>query len=149
MAYYSGPNGQLLINGQIAGQVRSWAFSTTVASLDTTSLGDTDSTLVPGLRSTSGTCSVFYHQTLPGSGGSASTLLTNIIHERLVGDTPGVAPHTVPITLRLKIADGSIGGRYVEGEVLITQASMSMSQSEVTAANIGFSFNGAPTGVVL
>ena len=149
MAYYSGPNGELWIDGSRAGQVRNWSFTTSVQTLDTTALGQTDTTAEYGLRNTSGTCSLFYWQDTPGSGGSCSTLINSIVQGRTASDTRGVAQAPAITSLRLRVNDGTADGRYIRGECLITSASMNMAQGEIFSAQITFQMIGAPTEVTL
>ena len=65
MAYYSGLDGEMYIKTSSGfkkmGKVRNWSFSQNQAVLETTALGDTDRTLVDGVRSLSGSCSLFYY----------------------------------------------------------------------------------------
>ena len=49
--YASGKDGQLFIDGTQAAKVQSWSFSSTQAVLETTSLEDTDRTLIAGVSS--------------------------------------------------------------------------------------------------
>lgn len=146
MAFYSGKDGKLFIDGSQAARVRGWAISSSVATLDTTSLEQTDRTVISGIRSTTGSCQLFYFQDTPGGGGSCSTLLQKIMK---AGTTQGIAPSPENVRLRLKIDDGSANGRYWEGDCVITSASMSMSVGEVLSADIAFEFNGAPTSIVI
>ena len=62
MAFYSGKDGQLFIDGSQAAKVQSWSFSSSQAVLETTSLEDTDRTIVQGVRSYSGSARLFYYQ---------------------------------------------------------------------------------------
>jgi hypothetical protein len=145
MAFYSGTDGRLLIDGQEAARVRSWSYSATQATLDTTSLADTDRTVTEGIRSHSGSCALWYYA--DDSGNDASTLLRKLIKARTVGADEGIAPESERVTLRLKIQDQTIGGKYIEGEAIITSAALAMSVGEVLSADIAFEFNGAPTEV--
>ncbi len=149
MAYYSGANGEMWIGGVKAGQVKNWAFGTTVATLDTTALGQTDGTSAYGLRNTAGSCSLFYHQDLPGSGGSCSDLIGKVLQGRTATAEAGVAQAPEQVELKLRVNDGTTQGRFIEGEVLITTAAMTMAQGEVFSADIGFQFVGAPLEVSL
>lgn len=149
MAFYSGTDGQLYIDGKQAAQVRSWAFTSSVATLDTTTLGNTDRTVVPGVRSTSGNCSLFYYQSGPGNGGSASELLHKVVKARNGSTVAGVAPKPENVRLKLRVADGSTLGRYIEGDCVITSVAMTMAVGEVLSADVAFEFVGAPTEVVL
>jgi hypothetical protein len=145
MPFYSGTDGRLLIDGTEAARVRSWSYSASQSTLDTTSLADTDRTVTEGIRSHSGSCALWYYA--DPDGNDASTLLQKLIKARTVGNEAGIAPESERVTLRLKIHDQSLEGKYIEGEAIITSAAMSMSVGEVLSAEIAFEFNGAPTAV--
>jgi hypothetical protein len=149
MAYYSGRDGELLIDGVKAGKVRSWSVSASASTLDTTTLEDTDRTVIYGVRSMTGNCSLFYYadNATTKAGNDASVLLNKIIKARTTSTEPGTAADPETVTLRLRISDGTTSGKYIEGSVLITSVSMSMAVGEVLAAEVAFEFNGAPTGV--
>ena len=149
MAYYSGRDGELLIDGVKAGKVRSWSVSASASTLDTTTLEDTDRTVIYGVRSMTGNCSLFYYadNATTKAGNDASVLLNKIIKARTTSTEPGTAADPETVTLRLRISDGTTSGKYIEGSVLITSVSMSMAVGEVLAAEVSFEFNGAPTGV--
>jgi len=55
--YFSGTQGELYIDGVKAAKVRNWSFSSSLGLLDTTTLGDTDSTSTPGIRTNTGSLS--------------------------------------------------------------------------------------------
>jgi len=149
MAYYSGRDGELLINGVKAGKVRSWSVSASASTLDTTTLEDTDRTVIYGVRSMTGNCSLFYYadNATTKAGNDASVLLNKIIKARTTSTEPGTAADPETVTLKLRISDGTASGKYIEGSVLITSVSMSMAVGEVLSADVAFEFNGAPTGV--
>ena len=149
MSFYSGSDGELWIDGVKAARVRGWSFSTSVATLDTTSLEQTDRTAISGIRSSTGNCSLFYYQDSPGGGGSASTLLRKVMHPVTTASSPGIAAKPENVKLRLRWNDGSSLGRFVEGDCIITSASMSMAVGEVLSAEVAFEFNGALEAVVL
>jgi hypothetical protein len=145
MPFYSGTDGRLLIDGTEAARVRNWSYSATQATLDTTSLADTDRTVTEGIRSHSGSCALWYYADLDGN--DAGLILRKLIKARTVGNEPGIAPESERVTLRLKIQDQTTDGKYIEGEAIITSAAMAMSVGEVLSAEIAFEFNGAPTAV--
>lgn len=149
MAFYSGSNGELLINGQRAARVSNWAFSSNLGVLDTTSLADTDKTGTPGIRSTSGSCSLFYYSDDITLTNSASTLINKLIKAKLPGGTPGQAAETELVQLKLKVNDASTSGKYITGNVYLTSVSMTMAVGEVLSADCSFEFSGAPTEVFL
>lgn len=149
MAFYSGSNGDLLIDGKKAAKVRSWSFTVNAETLDTTTLEDTDRTAIYGLRTASGACNLFYYASNPVTkeGNSASELLNKVIKARLLGSEPGKAEAPEKVTMRLRVDDGTTAGKYIEGDVLLTSVSMSMAVGEVLSASVSFDFNGAPVGV--
>lgn len=148
MAFYSGKDGELWIDGVKAGRVRGWSVSSSVATLDTTSLEQTDRTVISGIRSTTGNCSLFYYETAPGGSGDCGALLRKVMQAATTSDT-GIAPVPQNVKLRLKVNNGTTNGHYIEGDCVITSASMTMAVGEVLSADVAFEFNGAPTSVVL
>ena len=78
--FYSGKEGELLIDGTKVARVRSWSFTFNQAVLETVSLEDTDRTIIPGIRSYTGNASVYYYQQTAGGGsGTLSTLINSMI----------------------------------------------------------------------
>ena len=148
MTYYSGANGDLWIAGTAVARVQKWTFSTTVAVLDTTPLGDTDATSAYGVRRTAGSCSLFYWQDGTAQG-DCSRLIRNIVQGRTNVATQGVATAPQHTSLRLRLNDGSTNGRFIRGEVLLTAATMTMAQGDVFSADITFQFLGAPVEATL
>jgi len=150
MAYYSGRDGELLIDGVKAAKVRSWTLSASASTLDTTTLQDTDRTVIYGVRSTTGSCSLFYYTSDPTlkTDNSASVLLNKIIKARSGGE-PGQAGEPEMVTLRLRVSDGTTTGKFIEGQAALTSVAMAMSVGEILSADVSFEFNGAPTGVNL
>tara|TARA_B100000287_G_scaffold135169_1_gene127149 strand:+ start:8042 stop:8476 length:435 start_codon:yes stop_codon:yes gene_type:complete len=142
VAFYSGKDGQLFIDGTKAAKVQSWSFSSSQAVLETTSLEDTDRTIVQGVRSYSGSARLFYYQASAGSGGDVTTLIGKCI--KAAGSTDMTS---TTATLKLKIVDGSANGRFITFSTLITGISMNSAVGEVLSADISWESNGAPTEV--
>ena len=147
-SFYSGQQGQLYINGTKAAKVQNWSFTASMSPLETTTLEDRDRTSVPGLRNTAGSCQLYYYSNTEGATptNSASTLIDSMIKATAAGT---VADAVDAVTLKLAFADGSTTGRFIEGQVWLTNVSMSMAVGTVLSANVSFEFNGAPTGVNL
>ena len=146
MAFYSGKDGQLFIDGDKAAKVQSWSFSSSQAVLETTSLEDTDRTIVQGIRSYSGSARLFYYQASAGADGDVTTLINKCIKAgSSAGD--GTAGDSSAATLKLKIVDGSANGRFITFSTLITGISMNSAVGEVLSADISWESNGAPTEV--
>lgn len=147
MAFYSGKDGRLEIDGKNAAKVRKWSLQSSSQSLETTTLGDLDKSSIYGVRRMTGTCNLFYYATNPNdtSTNSASALLNKVIKQA----SNGSAAESEPVNLKFIVDDGTPTKKFVAGECLITSASMQMSVGEVFSANISFEFVGAPTEVNL
>lgn len=151
MGYFSGTNGHLEVDGVRVGRVVNWQSGTTAAALDVTSLGDTDSVVTTGLRKTSGTCVLYYHQETTGSnsGNAASQLINKVIKAGAGGEEPGQALKPDPVTFKLVVEDGSPGGKRISVDALITNATLGMSVGAIFASSLTFEAIGAPTEVTL
>ena len=147
--FYSGKEGELLMNGNKVAKVRSWSFTFNQAVLETVSLEDTDRTIIHGTRSYTGSASVYYYQDVAGGGaGQLSSLISDIIKvQSASGD--GANAESSSMTFKLRIKDGSTAGRFVEFQAIPTSFSITSAVGEVTAADISFEVNGAPTGLAL
>ena len=147
--FYSGKEGELAIDGTKVAKVRSWSFSMNQAVLETVSLEDTDRTIIHGTRSYTGSASIYYYQAAVGvASGQLSTLINNIIKTGS-GAGDGSNAESTAMTFKLRIRDGSTNGRFIEFQAIPTSFSMTSSVGEVTAADISFEVNGAPTGLAL
>ena len=148
--FYCGKEGELFIDGTKVAKVRSWSFTMNQAVLETVSLEDTDRTIIHGTRSYTGSASVYYYQETAGGGaGQLSTLINNIIK---TGNTSGGTASTTESTAMLfsfRIKDGSTLGRVITVQAIPTSFSITNAVGEVTAADISFEVNGAPTVVIL
>lgn len=151
MAYFSGSNGSMLVNGTKAAAVTSWDISSNLGTLDATTLEDTDRVSVPGIRSTSGSCTLFYYQETAGSnqGNTASELVRKVMKGRTTGSVPGQAAEAEKVQFRLRVDDGSAAQRYVTVDAYITAAQMRMAVGEVLSAQISFEVIGAPLEVAV
>ena len=151
MTFYSGQNGRMLINGVQAAKVVNWSFSVNQSPLSTTVLSDTDNTFINGLRTTTGSATLFYYDDSSGSTvvNSAKTLIDNLIKPRSDGAAePGRANEATNVTLSLQVVDGTTIKQMVV-DALLTSATMSMGVGEVLSAQVAFQVNGAPTTVTL
>ena len=136
--FYSGKEGELLIDGTKVAKVRSWSFSMNQAVLETVSLEDTDRTIIHGTRSYTGSASVYYYQAAVGvASGQLSTLITNIIR---TGSSAGEGKNaeSTAITFKLIIKDGSTAGLFIEFQAIPTSFAITSAVGEVTAADISF-----------
>lgn len=141
--FYSGTQGKMFIDGARAAKVRNWSFSSSLGLLDTTTLGDTDGTVTPGIRTNTGSCTLLYYSQSDGSGGGNSA--SDLINKLLKAGTEGVALEADEVVLRLEIDDGGVlpGPRHVQGNVYLTSVSMTCAVGEVFSADVAFQVNGA------
>ena len=153
MGFYSGRDGELYITESggteaKAAKVQSWSFSSSMAVLETTSLGDTDRTLKAGVRSYSGSCRLFYYVAQAGGESNLHAILTNSIKtSSSAGDEGGETTDVSPeIVLKLRMTTGSSDIRDIQFSVFITGVSMSTAVGEVASADISWEANGQPYG---
>ena len=161
MSYFSGRDGALYMrltpNGafQKVGKTTNWQLSTSQSSLDTTTLEDTDRTVISGVRATTGSCSVLYYQETKGDNTSnrCAQLIQTLIKPRLTTgtDLEGKADPTQVVRFRFAINDGSntTVGRYNEVDAILTSASMEMGVGAIFQASVSFDVIGAPRSVAI
>ncbi len=147
MSYFSGQHGSLYIDSVKAAAVTKWSLSASMSPLSTTTLEDTDNTIIHGLRTTTGSCRLLYYQ--DGDNNSARDLVEKLIKERITGAVDGIAIEPEVVTLKLYINDSTTTGKFITVEALLTSAAMSMAVGEVLAADVAFQVNGAPLSVDL
>ena len=147
--FYSGQNGRLVIDGTNAAKVTNWSISTSQSPLSTTVLSETDNTFINGVRSTTGSCRLYYYDDTSGTTrtNSAASLVEKLIKARS-GTDAGKAADPENVTFKLQAVEGNVI-REIVVEALITSASMAMGVGEVMSADVAFQVNGAPTTVSL
>ena len=94
--FYSGTQGELFIDDDKASsKVRSWSFNSSLGLLDTTTLGDTDATSTPGIRTNTGSCQLYYYAPVDGvaNANDCSTLINKLLKSKTAAPNtePGVA----------------------------------------------------------
>ena len=155
MTYFTGSDGSLLfdIDGTWTKVARAtnWALNISQGSLDTTTLEDTDRTVVPGIRTTTGSCTVYYYQESAGNDAQnqCSQLVRKLLKERTQTDTAGQAAKPDLVKFRMRVADGSGDGKRIDVEAYLTSASMRIAVGEVLAAELSFDVVGAPLSVTI
>lgn len=131
MTYYSGKDGTLTYNGTAVAKVSNWSISATVDTLETTVLTESDRSYVPGLRTVSGSATIFYYD------DAAKPLLERIIKTGAVSESD---------ILVIKLGWGT---KLIQGACIITSAELNCAVGEVMQASIQFQFTSAPTAVTL
>ena len=147
--FYSGQDGQLFINDNVAVKIRSWSFTANQSVLETVTLEDRDRSIIPGIRSITGSASVYYYQSTTGGGaGQLTTLIQNMIKQGdFIGDPTAAESNKMKFKLRIK--DGSTAGRFIEFRAIPTSFAMTSAVGEVTAADVSFEVDGAPSSIAL
>ena len=159
MSYFSGRNGKLSIKDadqgdgsyRAIGRLRDWTVSAQTETIDTTCLMDLDKTILPGLRSCSGSATLLYYNT----GSNTRTDIYNITLDTFkagnngytnaeFGNTAG-QPETVKLRLALDNRAGSGNSRIIEMFAVITGFNMTCSVGEVVSADISWTGHGAPS----
>ena len=132
--FYSGQDGVLKVAGETAGKVRSWSFTANQAVLETTSLGDNNRTLEAGVRSITGSCSLYYYN---DTANVVSDLLAQV-------SSTSSTTQMNTVTMELLLAKG-VTTKTIKMDVFITSYAMSNAQGEISSADVSFEATGAPT----
>ena len=149
--FYSGTQGEMFIDGTKAAKVRSWSFNSSLGLLDTTTLGDTDATSTPGIRTSTGNCSIFYYAPAGDETNSCSDLIGKLLKQKTADAEDGQAAEAEKVTLKLAVTESatSAGVKHIQGEVYLTSVAMTCAVGEVFSAEVAFQCNGAWTEVAL
>ena len=131
MAFVSGKDGYITYDGARLGKVASWSLSSQVEALEVTSLADAARDYTPGLKSSSGSCSIWLY------GENAKALMARVIRT----DAPSDADK-VSMTL-------GFGAKSVTFSALITNAELQMAVGTVMQVSLQFQCCGEMSAVVL
>lgn len=137
---YTGRDGRLLINGSEQIKVTSWSLTGNLEALETTSLGDSQRTYVPGVQEFSGNATLLYYSDATDRNDAASAL-KNLLKVDGVSDTD-----TVDLTLRFVQGNDT---NDVGFTAWITSVSFGANVGEVSSAQISFQATGALTTVTI
>lgn len=145
--FYSGKDGELYIGDSAtpAGQIMSWNYSMSMAVMESSSLGDTDRVISPGLRSYSGSCKAFYYTTQAGGTSNVKELLEASIKPGTSnGDAQNAEASEIVLKLRYSEGTGNTNARDIKFSVYITQITMSSNVGEIATVDFTWEANGAP-----
>lgn len=123
MAVYSGKDGSLAFENAGVARVRSWSFQGSVDTLETTNLGQIAREYVPGLKSGSGSCTIYYHD----DNATLASVLDNCI-------TSGT-----PASGRLQLR---WGGKVLAFDALINSVGLGCTTGDVMSAEVSFTMSG-------
>lgn len=155
MSYFSGRNGQLSIkdadsnNYRAIGRLRNWTVSAATETIDTTCLYDLDKTILPGLRSYSGSATLLYYN-VPNNDMSDIESITkdtfkegNSQYQNAEFGNTAAKPETVKIELKLNTR-GKDNTKKIEMFAVVTGFNMTCSVGEVVSADVSWTGHGAP-----
>jgi hypothetical protein len=130
MAVKTAATAELQFGGAVIGKVRDIKLDINRDALETTGIGQTDRTYVYGTRSTSGSGTLLYDSTDTATRNVMNTLLS---------DSQSLS--RVKLVLDTATTLGTI-----EGDVVVTQAGVSVSVGDVVSVPISFNVSGKPSG---
>lgn len=130
MAVFSGKDGSLKFDGTGIARVRNWSMDASFDTLDTTNLGEISRTYTAGLKSATGSATIFYHDD--------NTTLQSVLDNCVTTGVP--APGSMELIY---------GTKSLKFSCYINTVSISCTTGEVMAANISFTRTGEYTGVTL
>ena len=137
---YTGRDGRLLIDGLEQVKVTNWSMTGNLETLETTSLGDSQRTYVPGVQEFNGSATLLYYNDGTGRNDAAAAL-KKILKISGVTDSDTV-------DLRLRLVEGN-ANHDVRLTAYITSVSFGASVGEVSSAQISFQGTGALSEVTI
>lgn len=136
---YTGRDGRLLIDGVEQIKVSSWSLTGTLEVLETTTLGDSQRTYVPGVQEFNGSATLLYYN--DDGRNDAATALKKVLRVAGVADTDTV-------DLRLRLVEGATN-HDVRLTAYVTSVTFGANVGEVSSADINFQGTGALTEVTI
>lgn len=130
MAVKTAATAELQFGGSVIGKVRDVTLTLNRDALETTGIGQTDRTYAYGIRSTTGSGTLLY---------DSSDAATRNVMNTLLSDTATLS--RVRLVLDTATTIGTI-----EGDVVVTQAGVSVSVGDLVSVPISFSVSGKPSG---
>ena len=130
MGVFSGKDGSMTWAGGAVARVRNWSVQSAFDTLDITNLGENAKSYAAGLKSASGSATIFYHD----DNTSLSALLDNCI-------TTGT-PTEAALDLRW-------GTKRLAFNAFVNSVSITCSTGEVMSAELSFTMTGDYTTITL
>lgn len=124
----TGADGQLIHNGNVVSKVRNWTLQVQKAQIDTTTLGLYDRTYIGGLRSATGSASLFFDP----NDGIANDFLNTI--------------WTQNNNEAVEFVFDRMNQEALAGTGFLTSVSSTVAVGEAQACEIAFQFSGPVTG---
>lgn len=158
MPFFPGQTGKLFMrdddnnvpsSGDEMAKVTNFSFNQSNAVIETTALGDTDRTLVPGVRSLTGSCRLFYYgYTESGNDKNDCARLLSRIQQnsqyQSIFEQPdiGQSNKSKTVVFRLQVEAESGTPKFLDIPAVITGVTMTVATGEVMVADVTFEANG-------
>ena len=130
MAVLSGKDGSLKFDGAGVARVRSWSLQGGFDTLETTNLGQIAREYVPGLKSATGSASIFYHDD--------NTTLQSVLDNCLTTGNPTMGAFEL-----------NYGTKSVKFNGYVNSVSFACSTGEVMSAEVSFTMSGDYTSLTI
>jgi len=147
-SYYSGRAGSLLLNDIPVAKVRDWSIECNVDLLDSTTLGDYARTYHPSTKSATGSATLVYYRIDSSENNTRkefTSLLNKIMHTGRITRSDMVA-------LKLRVGAGNVDASTADDTIhvnaFITNASIAVSNGELTTVPIQFTVEGDWVGTI-
>jgi hypothetical protein len=124
MATHTGSEGTIKIGADVVGELRSFSLESTAETIEDTSMGDTNRSYKVGLKTFTGTASVYFDETDAGQ----------------IALVAGAE-----ITLNVYPEGASSGDTFYTGSAIVTGKTINSSFDGMVEAEISFQGNGALT----
>lgn len=124
MATHTGSEGTIKIGNDVLGELRSFSLESTAETIEDTSMGDTNRTYKVGLKSFTGSASIFFDETDTAQGNLDAG---------------------AEITLNVYPEGASSGDTYYTGSAIVTGRTINSSFDGMVEMEISFQGNGALT----
>ena len=150
--FYSGSNGSIhavdLVTGitddstKIA-KVQSWSFTLNTAVLETTSLGDFDREVIPGVSSTTGSCNIYYYATDTVTSNN-SGVLSNTIFKSMLPTNESTGNLQTQVRPKVRFRFEVDDQHYLDLKAVLTSLTMTNAVGEIMSAEVSFEGDGMP-----
>ena len=128
-------------------KITNWTLSTSAQLLDTTTLGDYDKTSVYGLRTTTGTLTLFYYKDPKSIQSNKDNNSASWFTHQLARSQASGGEKSVEVRLRLYVDAKNMNGdlklrEYVELDANLTSVSYGSNVGELVSVDVSFEASG-------
>ena len=127
MSVITGADGQLNYNGKIVAKCRSWTVNMARDAIEITHLGTYDREYTQGLRGVTGTTSLYYDSSDPGTAQFLASIQSNSMQE-------------------LQFQFNKNGGEQWTVTGFVTSIGSTVSVGDASTCDVAFQGSGAPSG---